>query len=306
MASIIGTWRMSYDSVAEAYRRLCGGESAMNAVEYAVAEVEKNPAFTSVGYGGLPARDGQVYLDAGWMDGNTLRCGAVLSVRHISSPVKAARLLCGRAKNWMLCGEGAEAFAIAAGIPVMDMRTDNSVHRWRERLADEISAAGAYDGHDTVCVIAKDDEGHLIVGTSTSGLFMKEPGRVGDTPIAGSGFYADAEAGAAAATGLGEDIMRGCLSYETVARMRAGDNVQHAVETALQTYMMRRDRMGEETENISLIAMDAAGNVGAATSMESFPFAAGTPDGMFLYEAVYRNGQLTIGRRHPEDIPLGS
>lgn len=305
MASIIGTWRMSYDSVLEAYNRLTAGASAMDAVEYAVAEVERNPQFASVGYGGLPARDGEVYMDAGWMDGTTLRCGAVMSVRHVSSPVKAARMLCGREKNWLLCGTGAEAFAIRSGIPIRDMRTDRSQMKWRARIAEEAETAGAYDGHDTVCVIARDNQGHMIVGTSTSGLFMKEPGRVGDTPIVGSGYYCDGEAGAAAATGLGEDIMRGCLSYETVALMRTGMDAQTAVQSAMKAYMDRRSRLSETVDNISLIAMDNRGNIGAATSLESFPFSAGTDSGFSMYEAMYLDGSLTILPRRAEDIPLG-
>ena len=305
MASIIGTWRMSYDSVHEAYRRLEAGASAMDAVEYAVAEVERNPQFMSVGYGGLPAADGEVYMDAGWMDGSTLRCGAVMSVRRVTSPVRAARMLCGREKNWLLCGEGAEAFAVQAGIPMRDMRTERSRQKWRSRIAAEADTASAYDGHDTVCVIARDNEGRMIVGTSTSGLFMKEPGRVGDTPVVGSGYYCDGEAGAAAATGLGEDIMRGCLSYETVALMRSGMDAQTAVQTAMSAYMERRSRLGEKVDNISLIAMDAGGNIGAATSLDSFPFAAGTDSGFSMYEAKYTDGKLTITPRRAEDIPFG-
>ena len=295
MVSIIGTWRMSYEPVKAAYEMLRSGGSAADAVEYAVSEVERNPAFTSVGLGGLPARDGEVYLDAGWMDGNSLRCGAVMAVRNVSSPVRAARMLCGRKKNWLLCGSGAERFAASAGIPMREMLTEEARRKWLE------AKETAEEGHDTVCVIARDDSGRMIVGTSTSGLFMKEPGRVGDTPIVGSGFYCDANIGGAAATGLGEEIMRGCLSYAAVSYMCQGKDAQSAAQLAVSMFRNRLAGMDESPEEISLITMDASGNTGAASTLESFPFSVGDA----LYEATYRKGKVTILRRDPEEIPFG-
>ena len=298
MAAIIGTWRMCYESVRTAFDKLRAGESAGNAVEYAVSEVEQNTSFTSVGRGGLPAKDGEVYLDAGWMDGNMLRCGAVIAVRNISSPVRAARALCGRKKNWLLCGKGAERFAVSAGIPMQEMRTEEARKRWINAM-ESIS-----EGHDTVCVIARDNYGRMIVGTSTSGLFMKEPGRVGDTPIVGSGFYCDADYGAAAATGLGEEIMRGCLSYAAVEYMRYGRDAQSAAEMVLADYTERLARLGEKPDSISLITMDSSGCTGAATCLESFAFAAGNGETFSLYEAVFKDGRLTILKRKEDDIPF--
>ena len=228
MYAIIGTWKMSLQGLTEARDMLACGRNAADAVERAIMCVEDNPAYVSVGYGALPARDGRVLLDAGWMDGQTLRIGGVMAAENLRNPIRAARLLCGRETNCLLAGRGAEQFALNAGLPLRDMRTQSSQARWREAmqsLADE-EPLTAYRGHDTVCVIGLDAQGRMVAGTSTSGLFLKEPGRVGDSPLVGSGFYCDARYGGAAATGLGEDIMRGCLSYEAVSLMRRGASAQ--------------------------------------------------------------------------------
>ena len=140
----------------------------------------------------------------------------------------------------------------------------------------------AYTGHDTVCVLALDDHGGMAAGTSTSGLFLKEPGRVGDSPIVGSGFYCDARFGAAAATGLGEDIMRGCLSYEAVSLMRRGASPTEACLEALDGLRKRKLALGEDTPSVSLIALSPEGVYGAATALEIFPYAVGTPEGAAL------------------------
>ena len=125
----------------------------------------------------------------------------------------------------------------------------------------------------------------MIAGTSTSGLFMKEPGRVGDSPIIGSGFYADARFGAAAATGLGEDIMRGCLSYEIVSLMKRGLSPREACEEALRGLVERKLALGEDEGSISLIAMNPRGEYGAATTLRIFPFVAGNNGEVRLHAA---------------------
>ena len=106
MNAIIGTWKMSFQGLTEAKAMLETGASAGDAIVQAISRVEENPAFMSVGYGGLPGRDGHVTLDAGFMDGHSLRVGGVMSVENIFSPIRAARLLCGRETNCLLAGRG--------------------------------------------------------------------------------------------------------------------------------------------------------------------------------------------------------
>ena len=284
MWAIIGTWKMSFAGVSEALELLKKGGSAGEAAVHAVKTVEDNPAFRSVGYGGLPGRDGHVTLDAAFMDGRSLRMGGVMSVENIQNPILAAYHLCGRPTNCLLAGRGAEEFAIREGLPLRDMRTAESMKQWKETLSKQADGQlDAYRGHDTVCVLALDDSGNMAAGTSTSGLFMKEPGRVGDTPLIGSGFYCDARFGAAAATGVGEDIMRGCLSYEIVSRMRGGEAPREACQHALDELVKRKLELGEDAGNISLIALACDGSFGAATTLPVFPFAAGNDQTAALY-----------------------
>lgn len=296
MYAMIGTWKMCHDGVSAGCALLRDGAEAADAVEKAITMVEDDPAYTSVGYGGLPALDGHVLLDAGWMDGATLRYGGVMAVENLRNPVRAARMLCGRETNCLLAGRGAEQFAVSAGLPLRDMRTDAAMARWQDavqtfRPGDPLTA---YRGHDTVCVLALDQAGRMIAGTSTSGLFMKEPGRVGDSPIVGSGFYCDGRYGAAAATGLGEDVMRGCLSYEVVSLMRRGASAQEACEEALRGLSSRKLSLGEDAGSISLIALSPSGDFGASTTLRVFPFVTADPRGVRLLAARQGSGRMDI------------
>jgi len=285
MYAIIGTWKMVRDSLFDAHGLLSRGASAGDAVVRTIRPIEDDPRLMSVGYGGLPDREGHVTLDSAYMDGKTLRLGAVLSAEGIASPILAARALCGRRTDFVLSGQGAERFAREQGLEMRDMRTEACLARWRERLSREDPLPGAYRGHDTVCVLALDETGDLVAGCSTSGLFMKAPGRVGDTPLVGSGFYADARWGAAAATGLGEEIMRGCLSYEAVSLMRRGASPREACEEAVRNHAETLKSLGESPDGISLIALSPKGEFGAATTLPLFPFAAGNDAGAALYAA---------------------
>ncbi len=283
MSAIIGTWKMSFIGVQQSTTTLANGGTAEDAVEQAIMYVEDNPAFSSVGYGGLPDRDGHVMTDAAFMDGATLRVGGVMSAESVRNPISLARKLCGRETNCLLAGEGAEQAAREFGLPFRDMRTEQSMQRWQEACEAQKTNQPTYTGHDTVCVLAVDNHGHMVAGTSTSGLFMKAPGRVGDSPLIGSGFYCDDRYGAVAATGLGEDIMRGCLSYEAVARMRQGSDPTTACREALQMLVTRKLELGEDCGSMSLIALAPDGTFGAATTLPVFPFAAGCNNLTGLY-----------------------
>ena len=305
MYAIIGTWKMSYAGVKSAFANLAQGECAREAIAEAIMSVEDNPDYVSVGYGGLPARDGRVMLDAAYMDGQTLQYGGIMSAEGIRNPIRTAMLLSERKRNCLLAGRGAEEFALASGLAMRDMRTDASLQRWREAVCEQKNQQDAYRGHDTVCVIALDSAGRMGVGTSTSGLFMKEPGRVGDTPIIGSGFYCDVRYGAAAATGLGEDIMRGCLSHDVVSLMKRGAAPQEACDEALHDLYRRMRELGDRDGGISLIAMSPNGVFGAATTIDLFPFAtARAGETPCLFVAQYGETRTGI-RLVPEEETAG-
>lgn len=283
---MISTWRMSQEGLSLGNQILKEKNDLGEAIVRAVKCVEDNPAYVSVGYGGLPNREGQVELDAAYMDGDTLGTGAVISVKNLKNPIEAAYRLSKKKTNSILAGEGAEKYASYEGLSYQNMLTESSRKRYEEELkASNQGGIKAYEGHDTVCVIGRSREGSMACGVSTSGLYMKDPGRVGDSPLIGSGFYADSEAGAAAATGMGEDIMKGCLSFAIVEKMKDGLAVQEACEKALEEHWKRLKRREYKNRGMSVIAMDNQGNTGAATTLEEFPFVVAGDDGCRLYVA---------------------
>lgn len=271
---MIATWKMAYDGVLKGSKLLRSGFKAADAVACAIEEVENNPAYRSVGYGGLPNLLGEVELDAAYMDGDSLRFGAVMAVKHLKNPIKLAVHLSELERNNVLAGIGAENYATVCGHESTNLLTDASRQKWRERIESGYDAetTKAYDGHDTVCVIGLDSQGTMGSGVSTSGLFMKHPGRVGDSPIIGSGFYCDSQTGAASATGMGEDIMKGCLSFQIVSLLKQGMGCQKACEQSLFDHLKTLRARGIEPGSMSVIAMDKDGNFGGATTLSEFPF----------------------------------
>ena len=284
---IIATWKMALDGV-KLGADVLAEQGVREAILATIQDVEKREEFVSVGRGGLPNRDGHVQLDAAYMDGNTMNFGGVIEVENIASPIEVAASLCGRHCNCLLAGTGGEEYAKKEGFAFADNVTVNSRKRYEEARKDE--EIKAYDGHDTVCVLAKKGD-HMAAGVSTSGLFLKDAGRVGDSPVIGSGFYSDAEAGSVAATGLGEDIMRGCLSIRVVDLMRAGVCVQDALIQVLDAHSKRLERAGAECDAISMIAMDAKGNCAAVTNLKEFPYVVAKNGKVKLMVATYEDGK---------------
>ena len=278
MWGMIATWRMAHDGVLAAKELLEGQASCKDAVETAIKAVEDYPFYKSVGYGGLPNERGIVEMDAAFMDGETFKIGAVAGITDVANPISVARQLSDEKFNSFRVGQGATEYAMLAGFERKNMLTDRAKKIWEKRLA-EIAASNLdpYDGHDTVGVVALDTQQQMAVGTSSSGLFMKKQGRVGDSPLSGSGFYVDSTIGGAAATGLGEDLMKGCLSYEIVRLMGEGLSPQAACDRAVYGFEERlRNRYGKAGA-FSLIALDKNGAWGVATNVE-FTFSVATAD----------------------------
>ncbi|MEG0424322.1 MAG: N(4)-(beta-N-acetylglucosaminyl)-L-asparaginase [Cetobacterium sp.] len=273
---MIATWRMASEGVTLGSEMLKNGGKCQDALEEAVKFVEDYPFYKSVGYGGLPNEECEVELDAAFMDGKTLSIGAVASIKDFKNPISIARKLSADRYNIFLVGAGAESYAHKNGFVRQNMLTERAKKTWELRVKEiQEKNLSPYDGHDTVCMIALDKDEDMAVATSTSGLFMKKKGRVGDSPVSGSGFYVDNEVGGAAATGLGEDIMKGCLSYEVVQRMKKGEHpmeaAQKAVDEFSETLRKRRGKAGE----ISIVAMNNKGEWGIGTNVE-FTFCVGT------------------------------
>lgn len=278
MYAMIGTWRMAYEGLAKAMTSLETGGKSTDAIEIAIKEVEDYPFFKSVGYGGLPNAQGLVEMDAAFMDGNTFAIGAVAGISDVKNPISVARQLSNDHFNSFLVGAGASQYAMFNGFEARNMLTERAHKLWAKRV-QEINEKNLspYDGHDTVGMVSLDQDAGMAAGTSTSGLFMKKPGRTGDSALSGSGFYVDSDIGGATATGLGEDLMKGCLSYEIVRLMGSGLSPQAACDQAVYPFVEKLKKRYGKVGEFSLIALNNQGEWGVATNVE-FTFAAGNDE----------------------------
>ena len=240
----------------------------LTACEDGLIEVELDPRFHAIGYGGLPNADGEQELDAGLMDGATLEAGAVCAVRGIVPVISLARRVMEDTPHVMLAGDQAVRFALANGFERRSLQSENSLRRYEEWRANKHGAEVAHLVHDTVTIVGREEPGHVVAACSTSGLAWKLPGRVGDSPIIGGGFYADDEAGAAGATGLGEDIWRFMLSFRAVEFMRAGLSAQEACDKAIGMMVERKPKTREQVS--AVFAVSKGGDWGAAASKRGF------------------------------------
>jgi L-asparaginase / beta-aspartyl-peptidase len=234
---------------------LAAGGSALDAVEAAVRTLEDDPAFNA-GTGATLTAAGDVELDASIMDGASLRCGAVAVVRDVKNPISLARAVMERSHHVLLAGPGASAFAREIGVPSHDnalLVTRAQRARWEAaRKGAQASKSG------TVGAVARDALGHLAAATSTGGMSMKRPGRVGDTPIIGCGTYADDALAAVSCTGHGERIIQLTLARHAADLVGRGASAMEAAREA--TALLGRRVQGTG----GLIVVGPAGEVGFA------------------------------------------
>ena len=280
----VATWHFGQAAVREGLAQLKSGKSALDAVECGIRVVELDPSESTVGFGGLPNAQGAVELDAAVMWGPGRRFGAVAALRGIAEAVSVARLVMERTNHCMLVGEGARRFAIAQGFKPRRMLTAKSRERWKEWLRRQQEALASKQGpvehqkplggepsHDTIGMVAVDRDGNVCAGTSTSGFAFKMPGRVGDSPLIGSGLYADNKIGGAVATGLGERILRYCMSFRVVDLIGEGLHPQDACEAVVR-FMVEDDSTNLD-EQEAVLALDLKGRVGAASTKPGFQVA---------------------------------
>lgn len=281
MHGIIATWRMAKEGIEQGFEQLNQNGKASDAIETAIKAVEDFPYYKSVGYGGLPNEDQVVELDAGYMDGDTFDVGAICAIKDFANPISIAKKLSEEKVNNILVSYGAEKYAREHHFEEKEMLTDRAKAFYRKKkkeLEQQAQELKPYDGHDTVGMVCLDENGTVVAGTSTSGLFMKKPGRVGDSPFVGSGFYADSEVGGATATGLGEDLMKGCISYEIVRLMKEGLTPQEACEKAVNDLDASLKKRRTVAGDLSVVAMNNKGEFGCATNIDGFSFSVATSD----------------------------
>ena len=286
---VISTWDFGVAANADAWKILNANGKALDAVENGVKVAEADIKNQSVGYGGLPDRDGIVTLDASIMDhlGN---CGAVLALEKIKHPIAVARLVMEKTPHVMLAGDGALQFAIQQGFKTENLLTEKSKKDWEkwlqtakyqpisnienqlyENAAPEKLPGNKYN-HDTIGMLALDNYGNLAGACTTSGMAYKLHGRIGDSPIIGAGLYIDNEVGGATATGVGEEVVRNVGSFLVVELMRRGYSPEEACKEAVMRIIKKKK---ENTKNLQVgfLALNKNGEYGAYAIQKGFTFA---------------------------------
>ncbi len=291
---VISTWAPNVKANAAAWEVLSKGGKALDAVEAGVRVPEADPDDTSVGYGGLPDRDGNVTLDACIMDekGN---CGSVMFLQNIMHPISVARMVMEKTPHVILVGDGALQFALQNGFKQENLLTPKSEQIWKEWLKthnynpmDTIKymrdqkdekGKGGQGNHDTIGMIAMDSNGDFSGACTTSGMAFKLHGRVGDSPVIGAGLYVDNEVGAATSTGVGEEVIRICGSHTIVEAMRYGKSPLEACKIgAERMYKLRKDKIADM--QIGFLAVNKKGEIGAFALRKGFTYTYKLPDGV--------------------------
>jgi L-asparaginase / beta-aspartyl-peptidase len=279
-----------FDALQAGYSLLERGASAVDAVEAAVTRLEDDATFDA-GRGSFLTRDGRVQLDALLMDGATLRAGGVACVERLRNPIQAARLVLDKSPHVYFVGQGAEEFAAAHGMPLID-NSELVLDRERQRLEDAQSkeraglpdltfagddkspeTAADLDSHDTVGAVALDAKGNIAAATSTGGTLNKAPGRVGDSSLIGCGCYADNQSAAVSLTGWGEPIMKLVLGKWAVDRVQLGRSPEQVAPEAISYLHKRLGGHG------GIILLAADGRYGFAHNTPRMAWGLHTADG---------------------------
>jgi L-asparaginase/N4-(beta-N-acetylglucosaminyl)-L-asparaginase len=266
---ILSTWEHGLPANDVAWKVLQNGGSAMDAAEAGAKVPEADPTSTSVGFGGLPDEQGNVTLDACVMDSDG-NAGSVAFLKNIKHPVSVARKVMEETKHVMLVGEGARQFAVSHGFEEIDLLTDESKMAW-EKWKKKRREMTPHETHDTISVLVQDKNDDLAGACTTSGWAYKMHGRVGDSPIIGAGLFVDNEIGCAAATGLGEEVIKTTGSFLVVELMRQGYNPTAACEEALNRVIKKHN--GNLDFQIAYIAIRKDGNIGSACIKDGFEYA---------------------------------
>lgn len=263
-----GAFRGTKQAVRLAYEVLSAGGSALDAVEVAVKSLELDQNFNA-GYGSVLTRNYTVEMDASIMDGASLNAGCVSLVKDIFHPISLARRVMDQTPHTFLAGEATRDLALAQGFQILN---EGALVTERAREAVDAFLAGNLRDErmsmGTVGAVAIDANGNVAAATSTGGMTGKYTGRVGDTPLLGSGTYADNRVGAVSTTGYGEYIMRFSLAKDILSRMRyLGETASDATDKSL------REMVTLTGYTAGAITMSKDGELGINWSSEMMSFA---------------------------------
>ena len=241
--------------------------SSMDAAEAACMAVEADEKNSNAGIGSLPDEDGRVTLDSCVMDSNG-NCGSVAFLQNIVHPVSVARKVMDDTKHVMLVGKGAKKFAVSKGFRHTNLLTKDSRNAWMKWQKNRVEMT-PHDTHDTCATLIQDHNGNISGACTTGGWAYKMHGRVGDSPLIGSGLFIDNNVGGAAATGLGEEVIKSSGSFLVVELMRQGYDPVSACNEALNRIISSYN--GNPDFQICYIAISKDGEVGAACLKWAFP-----------------------------------
>jgi len=282
---VISTWDAGIEANVIAMKTMVDGGSSLDAVEMGVRVIEDDPKATTVGYGGFPDREGNVTLDACIMDAKG-NAGSVSALKNIKNPISVARKVMEETPHVMLVGEGALQFAKEQGFKEMDLLTADSKKAWQEWLKKEdYSPIINIENHDTIGMLAIDENGDMSGSCTTSGLAFKMHGRVGDSPIIGAGLFVDNEVGGAVATGLGELMLKTLSSFLTVELMAMGKSPAESCKEAVMRIVKKYPEMNNS--QVVVLAMDKLGNTGSYSIYAGFNYAKFQDDTNELIKGAY-------------------
>jgi N4-(beta-N-acetylglucosaminyl)-L-asparaginase len=271
---IISTWEHGLTANQEAWEKLMSGSNGISSIESGVKISEADPSVRSVGYGGLPDREGIVTLDACIMDKYS-NCGSVSYLQNIKHPISVARLVMEDTPHVMLSGKGALDFALSKGFKQENLLTDQSKKDWLNwKKKSNYSPVINIENHDTISMLLIDQNRDLFGACTTSGAAWKMHGRVGDSPIIGAGLFLDNEVGAAAATGLGEAVIRTSGSAMVVELMRQGYSPLQACKKIVDR-ISKIHKSGPDWEylQVGFIAINKKGEYAGYSLKKGFNYA---------------------------------
>jgi N4-(beta-N-acetylglucosaminyl)-L-asparaginase len=269
----IATWNF-HEASQKADELLSSGTAALDAVQQGVMLEESNVKNTTVGIGGTPDREGNVTLDACIMapDGNA---GSVACLQNIEHPVAVARKVMEDTPHVMLVGEGALNFALANGFKKQDLMNDETRAAYKKWLEEKkYQPIINIENHDTIGMVCMDNNGDIAGACTTSGLAYKMQGRVGDSPIIGAGLFVDNKVGGAAATGMGEEIIKNVCSFLVVELMRQGKSPQEACKLAVERVIERNS--GYKDFQVAVVALNKSGETGGYAIHDGFSYMVNT------------------------------
>lgn len=286
---VIATWDVK-KATKKAWEIISSNGNSLDAIEQGCMIEEANKDGQSVGIGGLPDREGNVTLDACIMDhyGN---CGSVVYLKDIKHAISVARMVMEKTPHVMLAGDGAKKFAISMGFKKENLLTEKSKKDWiKWRENEEYNPIINIENHDTIGMLAIDKNKNISGGCTTSGLAYKMQGRVGDSPIIGSGLFIDNEVGGAVATGLGEEVLKTVGSFLVVELMRQGYSPEDACKIAIER-IVKKPGSNYKNFQVGYIALNKKGETGSYSIQNGFSMTQYDKTGNVNYDSPYFHKQ---------------